>query len=213
MRTLDEVLRSGNPHRTPVTVTPQAAVSLANLTRAQSAILNSRRKRHRATAIGIGMGTVAFLTLGAGAVTLATGGIHTGWFVPDNSSENGPAGAEILNLSDPGIVAVVQQEEAKVQIPPGSSYAQNTARYPVPLLQGLRTTGTQGELQMGVQFYAACLWQQDWLDGNTTRRAIDEQFISANFPNWDSGLARVAQALQSGDSGLLRQWLIANGPC
>ena len=207
MPSLDEVLLAVDPYRDEVTFTPDSAVRLASATvDANVAAGRSRRRR----SVVVVAGVVAFLALGSGAVSYAVGGIHTGWFVPQGSTENGRAGDEVLNLSDPGIVDVVRQEADKVALPPGATYGALLSRYPIPLKDGYATDSTQQFVTESVQGYAACLWMKDWL-GQPERRSADLAFMVANFPQWETGLpSTVLPSLQNGDSAPLRQFTTIN---
>lgn len=209
MRTLDDVLLAADPRKAEVTVPPASASSLAAMF---AALPVNTKQRHRRRAAIIGAALAGCLTIGGG-VAYGLGGIHTGWFVPQGATENGRAGDEELNLSDPGIVAVVRAEEAKIQIPPGATWAGHLAQYPRPLKDGLPTAGTQQGIALQAQFWAACLWQKDWLHADTSRRAEDLAFMTEQFPGWDSSLRPVLAGLHGGDDTPLRQWLKANGPC
>lgn len=207
MPTLDQVLNAVDPSRNEVAFASDAAARLAAATVASD--LAARRTRRRRSAVVVA-GVVAFLALGSGAVSYAVGGIHTGWFVPQGATENGRAGDEVLNLSDPGIVEVVRQEADKVALPPGATYEALVSRYPIPLKDGYATDGTQQVITQSVQGYATCLWAKDWLS-QPQRRSADLAFMVANFPEWETGLpSTVLPALQNGDSAPLRQFAAFN---
>lgn len=196
MNNLDELLRSADPNRQPITMAPKAAERLAVATIDASA--GGRRARRRRTTVVIA-GAAAFLVLGSGAVSYAVGGIHTGWLVPPNSTENGHAGDEELNLSDPAILDVVRQEAGKVALPQGTSYDVLLARYPIPPKDGHGFVGTQQTITEAVQGYASCAWMKDWIAA-PARRSEDLAFMSGNFPSWDSELTSVVSSLAGGDS-------------
>jgi hypothetical protein len=200
MPSLDQVLHAVDPYN-EVTFAPEAAKRLAAAT-IESDVAGRRRRLRSAV---VAAGVVAFLALGGGAVSYAVGGIHTGWFVPQGATENGRAGDEELNLSDPGIVDVVRQEADKVPLPAGASYDRLLARYPIPFKDGHGFTGTQQVITENVQAYATCLWMKDWL-AQPERRSADLAFMEATFPQWETGLpSTVLPSLQNGDSGPLRQ--------
>jgi hypothetical protein len=207
MPSLDQVLLAVDPYRNEVTFAPDAAARLAAATVASDVAAGRTRRRRSAVVVA---GVVAFLALGSGAVSYAVGGMHTGWFVPQGATENGRAGDEELNLSDPGIVDVVRQEADKVALPPGAAYGLLLKRYPIPFKDGYGFTGTQQVVTQSVQAYAACLWMKDWL-GQPGRRSADLAFMVANFPQWETGLpSTILPSLQNGDSGPLRQFTTIN---
>ncbi|NMM25141.1 MAG: hypothetical protein HHJ11_16975 [Phycicoccus sp.] len=136
-----------------------------------------RRRRHR-WVVGLFAGLIVVPTA-AGAVV---GGIHTGIFAPsppDGTSSENAVGEEFLNSKDPEIRSLVRDLTGEFPLPAGSSYAPLLKSYP----SIVNTLEQRTTLAQSVSIYAQCEWYQDWLKGDSGRRAADQPIIDA-MPTW-----------------------------
>jgi hypothetical protein len=216
---VDTLLRRANPVAT--TPRPDAetahALTAAAVCEPFTSTFTTRRRRRPVT-MALIASAIAIPTMAATAV--ATGGVHTGFF--PNRSQAGTElipGQELLNLSDPDIVQVVEQQTVGVPLPPGKTWQPVLARYPIPLDDGAGSEGQLEVITQGVAGYAQCTWESYWLAGDPAARAAAMSVV-AQIPNWRSFAnldsvgqqlmrAEIAQ-LQHGQDTLLRQDLLAN---
>src|ERR1700712_908598 len=163
MNELDELLKAADPLASAVLKTPAAGHlhPLTELTMSEPLPAKPRMRKRRAAIIaGLSIVVIGVPT----AAVAVNGGIHTGIFGKAGDTETHP-GEEILNLSDPGIVAIVKEEIAKVPIPAGTNLNKVLALYPIPLDHGAGSVGQRRVIINGVQGQAQCLWYEDWLGG------------------------------------------------
>jgi hypothetical protein len=214
---IDTLLQRANPVAISAMPDAETARSLAEATTSEPIPRRAHRRR-RPLIVALIATAIAVPTMAATAV--ATGGIHTGFFPsPSQAGTELIPGQELLNLSDPGIVAVVRQQTVGVPLPPGKTWRPVLARYPIPLQDGARSDAQLEVITQGVEGYAQCTWESYWLGGDTSVRAAAAAVITA-IPTWRSFDHRDAvgkqlideeiSQLQRGDGTLLRQDLAAN---
>jgi hypothetical protein len=211
---VDTLLQRANPVTTMARPDAGTARALATATTQEPFTYRAPRRRRPLT-VALIAGAIAVPTMAATAV--ATGGIHTGIF-PSAGETEMIRGQEILNLSDPGIVEVVEQQTVGVPLPPGKTWQPVLARYPIPLEDGAKSEGQLEVITQGVEGYAQCAWESYWLGSNSTRAAA--LAVITRIPTWRSFdqrdstgkalMAREIAQLQGGQDTLLRQDLAAN---
>jgi hypothetical protein len=216
---VDTLLQRANPVATASRPDADTAHALAIATASEPFTGGFKpARRRRPIAVALIAGAIAIPTMAATAV--ATGGIHTGFF-PSRTQAGTELipGQELLNLSDPGIVAVVRQQTVGVPLPPGKTWQPVLARYPIPLSDGANSEAQLEVITEGVEGYAQCSWESSWLAGDAATRVAAAAVI-ARIPSWRSfaNLDSVGQQLMNeeitqlkqGQDTLLRQDLLAN---